>query len=73
MVLNPMRVFAGSFRGQVLWSNGEYVSPNAVRRGMRDRRGAGYEAKTAAKAKRKAHVERWHLHGPDELDIRQMQ
>lgn len=29
-VMNPIKIFAGSFGGATLWSNPEYVSPNLV-------------------------------------------
>lgn len=45
MVMNPIRIFAGSFRGQVLWSNEDYVSPNTVRRHLKDKNGSSYERK----------------------------
>lgn len=60
MVMNPIRIFAGSFRGQVLWSNEDYVSPNAVRRSIKEKHGATYERKVKAKQKRKTHEAEWH-------------
>jgi ribosome biogenesis protein BRX1 len=31
-VLNPIRMFAGSFGGPTLWQNVSYISPNEARR-----------------------------------------
>ncbi|RKP13182.1 Brix domain-containing protein [Piptocephalis cylindrospora] len=30
-VLQPIRIFAGSFRGSVLWENPDYIAPNQIR------------------------------------------
>jgi ribosome biogenesis protein BRX1 len=30
-VMNPIRIFSGSFNGQTLYQNGDFVSPNEVR------------------------------------------
>jgi ribosome biogenesis protein BRX1 len=59
MVLHPIRIFAGAFRGAVLWSNPDYVSPNAVRRHARARAGGAYVKKVDAKRRRKAHADKW--------------
>jgi len=67
MVLHPIRVFAGAFRGAVLWSNPDYVSPNAVRRHAKAAAGGAYVAKVRAKAKRKERKERW-ASAPGDLD-----
>jgi len=67
MTLNPIRIFAGAFRGAVLWSNADYVSPNAVRRHERAKEGGAYERKVKAKQRRKAHAEQWHAE-PDEME-----
>lgn len=69
MVMNPIRVFAGSFRGQVLWSNADYVSPNAIRRSLRDRHGASYERKVKAKQKRKEHANKWRVDTDEFQDL----
>jgi hypothetical protein len=29
-VLNPIKVFDGSFGGETIWENSSYVTPNAV-------------------------------------------
>ena len=65
--MHPIRVFAGAFRGAVLWSNPDYTSPNAVRRHARAKAGGAYVAKVRAKQRRKAHAERW-VSEPGEMD-----
>ena len=67
MVLHPIRVFAGAFRGAVLWSNPDYVSPNAVRRHARAQAGGAYQRKVKAKQRRKEHTAKW-ASQPGELD-----
>jgi ribosome biogenesis protein BRX1 len=42
-VLNPIRVFRGSFGGQTLYRNPDYVSPNATRAMERRAKGLAYE------------------------------
>merc|ERR1711907_850381 len=44
-VLNPVKMFSGSFKGQVLYENPNYVSPNTVR--ADERRGKIHEEKNA--------------------------
>jgi len=34
-LLNPIKIFAGSFQGQTLWENQSYISPNVLRRRLR--------------------------------------
>jgi len=36
-VLNPIRVFDGSFIGATLWENPKYISPNLIRRNAKKR------------------------------------
>jgi hypothetical protein len=60
-----MQVFAGSFRGKVLFENPEYINPNAVRAYERRKKATGYDAKVSQKKKRKAHVEEHHLEEPE--------
>ena len=67
MVLHPIRVFAGAFRGAVLWSNPDYVSPNAVRRHAKAQAGGAYQRKVKAKQRRKEHASKW-ASQPGELD-----
>jgi len=67
MTLNPIRIFGGAFRGAVLWSNPDYVSPNAVRRHARAREGGAYASKVRTKQRRKVHAATWQPRG-DEMD-----
>lgn len=52
-VLDPVRVFAGSFGGATLWINPEYVSPNAARRALASTKADKYTSRTAAVSERK--------------------
>lgn len=54
--LNPVRIFAGSFGGPVVYENATYVSPNAVRAALKKRAQGKYVDKVQSKAQRKAHV-----------------
>ena len=54
--LQPIKIFAGSFGGRVLYDNPAYVSPNAVRAALKRRDAGAYAARVAAQAKRRAHV-----------------
>jgi ribosome biogenesis protein BRX1 len=47
-VLNPIRLFAGSFGGPTLWENPEFVSPNDIRAAERGRKGGKYAGRLAA-------------------------
>jgi ribosome biogenesis protein BRX1 len=53
--LQPVRLFAGPFAGRVLYENGEYVAPNAVRALRRRERDAGYADRVGQREARKAH------------------
>ncbi|XP_071954500.1 ribosome biogenesis protein BRX1 homolog [Antedon mediterranea] len=48
-VLNPIKIFAGSFSGQVLYENAAYKSPNLLRREVRLAKGSKYEERVLAK------------------------
>lgn len=48
-VLDPIRVFAGSFGGPTLYNNGAYVSPNVVRSAKKRQAGARFEDRHEAK------------------------
>lgn len=48
-VLNPIRVFAGSFGGPTLYNNAAYVSPNAVRSARKRKAGFKFEDRQDAK------------------------
>jgi ribosome biogenesis protein BRX1 len=41
-VLNPVRIFSGSFGGPTLWQNPNYVSPNLARSQLKTRKSAKY-------------------------------
>ena len=56
-VLNPIRIFRGSFGGQTLYKNDDFVAPNALRAAnMRDK-GRLYEERKKAQKKRKRRKE----------------
>eukprot|EP00127_Corallochytrium_limacisporum_P000619 Clim_evm18s22 gene=Clim_evmTU18s22 len=44
-VLNPFRIFSGSFYGATLWENPHYISPTAMRRNLRQKRSTKYSTK----------------------------
>lgn len=48
-VLNPIRVFAGSFGGPTLYHNAAYVSPNDARALKKRRAGTKYEDRQDSK------------------------
>jgi len=50
MVLNPIKVFDGSFCGQTLWENGRYITPNAKRQMLRRVKSSKYHEKVHARA-----------------------
>lgn len=52
-VLNPMKIFSGSMRGQVLFQNTAFVSPNQIRAQEKLYQGKGYEARKEWERKRK--------------------
>lgn len=54
--LQPIKVFAGSFGGRVLYDNDAFVSPGAVRSALKKRAAGGYAARVAAQSRRRAHV-----------------
>lgn len=49
MVLNPIRLFQGSFGGPTLYQNPEYVSPNEKRRILRTSKGMKYQNRVSEK------------------------
>lgn len=55
--LRPIKIFEGSFGGRVLYDNPEFVSPNVVRRLIKQQKAGKYAAKVQQKAKRRAHEE----------------
>ena len=52
-VLNPIRIFRGSFGGQTLFQNPDFVSPNQVRAMELKRKGRVYEERKKAQDMRK--------------------
>lgn len=61
MCLNPIRIFAGSFRGQVLYDNPTFVSPNLIRSEEKKAAGQKYSDKIKRKARRTANLEKFTL------------
>jgi ribosome biogenesis protein BRX1 len=52
-VLNPIRIFRGSFGGQTLFQNPEFVSPNETRAAERRDKGQAYNDRKKSQKKRK--------------------
>jgi len=50
MVLNPIKVFDGSFSGETLWENGTYVTPAAKRSMLKKLKAGKYEERVQSKA-----------------------
>lgn len=51
-VLTPIVILEGAFGGPVIYENKEFVSPNAVRAELRNRRANKYNVRSAAEAER---------------------
>lgn len=56
-VLNPIRIFRGSFGGQTLYRNPDYISPNATRAMERKAKGRAYEDRKVSQTLRKERKE----------------
>ena len=56
-VMNPIRVFRGSFGGQTLYQNSDFVSPNAIRAENNRGKGLEYESRKMHQKKRKEREE----------------
>lgn len=56
-VLNPIRIFRGSFGGQTLFQNPDFVSPNEIRAEQRRDKGQTYEDRKKSQKKRKERLE----------------
>ncbi|CAL5227475.1 g10452 [Coccomyxa viridis] len=54
--LQPIKIFAGSFGGPVLYENPAYVSPNKIRAAVKKQNAGKYATKVKARSKRKQHV-----------------
>ena len=52
-VLNPIRIFRGSFGGQTLFQNPDFVSPNTIRAMEKREKGMSYEERKHAQLNRK--------------------
>mmetsp|Transcript_19871 Transcript_19871/g.30207 ORF Transcript_19871/g.30207 Transcript_19871/m.30207 type:complete len:83 (-) Transcript_19871:1053-1301(-) len=52
-VLDPIRVFRGSFGGQTLYQNPHYQSPNDIRAEMSRKRGRAYKERKDWEAQKK--------------------
>jgi len=48
-VLNPIRIFEGSFGGIALWENGSYVGPNVMRQKLNALKSTKYQQRVASK------------------------
>lgn len=57
MVLNPIRIFSGSFCGETLYKNTKYVTPNTVRSLMKKTKKMRYLDRVDAKKSREARHE----------------
>jgi len=66
-VMNPIRIFGGSFGGITLWENALYVSPNRNRAALKKRKSGKFVQRVQNKKARDAHVEASQP-PPDELD-----
>jgi len=56
-VLNPIRIFRGSFGGQTLFQNPDFVSPNEIRAVEKKRKGRSYELRKESQKMRKTRQE----------------
>jgi len=50
MVLNPIKIFEGSFCGQTIWENNSYITPNSKRAMLKKVKSQKYQDKMEAKA-----------------------
>lgn len=56
-VLNPIRIFRGSFGGQTLYRNPDFVSPNEIRAAERRNKGSAYVDRKNQQKRRKVRKE----------------
>jgi|EP00970_Alexandrium_tamarense_P010471 ribosome biogenesis protein BRX1 len=56
-VLNPIRIFRGSFGGQTLYVNDDFVNPNITRSMEKKEKGEKYVRRKGAERKRKLREE----------------
>lgn len=68
-VLNPIKIFGGSFRGQTIWENPRYVSPAMYRRQIRKIAAHKYENRLEKKMtyEKSRPKESYHLNPIDEI------
>jgi ribosome biogenesis protein BRX1 len=52
-VLSPIRIFRGSFGGQTLFHNPDFISPNDVRANEKQQKGLAYEDRKNSQVQRK--------------------
>lgn len=55
--MNPIRIFRGSFGGQTLYVNDEFVNPNVIRSMEKKEKGDRYVMRKGAEKKRKRYEE----------------
>lgn len=67
-VLNPIKVFDGSFGGETIWENPNYVTPNAYRRMLNLQTGLKYRQKIEQKLSLAARQPTGDLYDIDALD-----
>lgn len=68
-VLTPIRIFEGAFGGPTLFANPEFVSPAAVRRGIKREKGEKYGERMGKEREREEREERRREEMPvDELE-----
>lgn len=60
-VLNPIRIFRGSFGGQTLYKNPDFVSPNEIRSHEKAMQGNAYVERKVNQKKRKERQEEYVL------------
>lgn len=56
-VLNPIRIFRGSFGGQTIWRNDDFVNPNVIRSMEKKEKGEKYVRRKGAERNRKKRKE----------------
>eukprot|EP00088_Acartia_fossae_P014393 TRINITY_DN17700_c0_g1_i1.p1 TRINITY_DN17700_c0_g1~~TRINITY_DN17700_c0_g1_i1.p1 ORF type:complete len:331 (+),score=49.69 TRINITY_DN17700_c0_g1_i1:38-1030(+) len=69
MVLNPIKVFDGSFCGQTLWENTRYITPNSKRAMLKKLKSHKYQDRVAAQAAHQAGKPTGPTFHTDETDV----
>ncbi|KAG0639540.1 hypothetical protein HOY80DRAFT_904843 [Tuber brumale] len=62
-VMTPIVILEGSFGGPVIYENKEFVSPNAIRADIRNRKAQKYHARTQEKTKREVKMKALGIEG----------